>query len=759
MSAPISRKLSNAFEGALAGGGDPATSPLYVFGPFLKLIILAGVADITFGATLWLAVFTVVMVSLMYRQVMSWVTDGSGGSGLAEEEFGSWAVKINAGITVIEYTLTFLVSMSALVTFAADRFNILNHTVAGFQYRVFLALALSFLIGWIVNLGPKVSVRVFGPATAAVLLLLWSMVALTLFKTGLHLPDFNLQAFSFADSDGQHGSYINVTFAGYARILALMTGIEVFANLVAAYDGTRAERSRKAFGSLMIVMGTTMAAMLVLGPMIHAHADPLHEHVSVFTQAMDFLFPPWASHLGTLIGIVVLLSACAAAAQGIQNLALGLGFRHYIPPRLSQRNSYDVAPLPVWILIGTVSLCFFLFGAKEETFLALYAAGVFVLLSMTGWAASKRIGRELKQKFTPTKLLNLGGTIIAATLTSCATLIIFAERFTDGAWSYLLLIPAFYLVFSLCRRKFGAPPNLEDWFGRVMFSQGYVPQVWYDKDKRQEAAFTSILVPLNGKPGAEQVLPLVREIAHAHGATVHLLTVNETFDADERDPIDYLRAVSHSMNHDGISTEFHIGHGDIAKTIDQRAFTLHADMIAMTIAAAPALTTVFNESMVNKVIKQTLTPVFLVRSTEHWRNRYSSFRRLLVALDGSEVAESVLPYIRAFTSCFQSQVFLLFVVEDSETPAYTKSVESYLNTVAETLRREDISASPVFLGDDPARTILSVIHDENIDLVMMASHGRGGLNRPSIHLGSVTAKVIRETDCPVFVVPLTKKSR
>jgi hypothetical protein len=34
---PASHKLSNAFEGALAGGGDPASSPLYVFGPFLKL--------------------------------------------------------------------------------------------------------------------------------------------------------------------------------------------------------------------------------------------------------------------------------------------------------------------------------------------------------------------------------------------------------------------------------------------------------------------------------------------------------------------------------------------------------------------------------------------------------------------------------------------------------------------------------------------------------------------------------------------------
>ncbi|MBI4463635.1 MAG: hypothetical protein HY647_02925, partial [Acidobacteria bacterium] len=78
----VSHKLNNSLEGALAGGGDPATSPLYVFGPFLKLVVVAGVANITFGASIWLVVLTVFVVSSVYRLVVSWVTDGSGSSGL-----------------------------------------------------------------------------------------------------------------------------------------------------------------------------------------------------------------------------------------------------------------------------------------------------------------------------------------------------------------------------------------------------------------------------------------------------------------------------------------------------------------------------------------------------------------------------------------------------------------------------------------------------------------------------------------------------
>ena len=145
---------------------------------------------------MWLVVLTVAMVSAMYRLVMRWVVDGSGGSGLAEEEFGSWAVKINAGITFIEYTLTFLVSMAALVTFIADRLPILNQSVFGIQYRTVVAIVLSVMTGWLVNLGPKVAARTFGPATLAVLALLWVMIIATIWKLGFHLPNFNLQAFS-----------------------------------------------------------------------------------------------------------------------------------------------------------------------------------------------------------------------------------------------------------------------------------------------------------------------------------------------------------------------------------------------------------------------------------------------------------------------------------------------------------------------------------------------------------------------------------
>ena len=193
---------------------------------------------------------------------------------------------------------------------------------------------------------------------------------------------------------------IGLTLGGYARILALMTGIEIFANLVAAYKGPASERSRKAFGSLLIVMGTTSLTMLIVGPAIFELADPTNQDVSVFTQAMDKLLPAPLPYIGTLIGVAVLASAAAASAQGVQNLSLGLRYRHYIPAWLGERNRFGVAGNPVWVMVGVCVVCFVAFGTHEETYLSLYAAGVFILLSLTGWAAVKRLTRQNRRRMT-----------------------------------------------------------------------------------------------------------------------------------------------------------------------------------------------------------------------------------------------------------------------------------------------------------------------------------------------------------------------
>ena len=748
--AHVSHRLSNAFQGALAGGGDPATSPLYVFGPFLKLIVLAGVADVTFGTSIWLVVFTVVMVSAMYRLVMRWVVDGSGGSGLTEEEFGPWAVKVNAGITFVEYTLTFLVSIAALVTFVADRLPTLNAAVAGVQYRTFLAILTSLGIGWLVNRGPKTAARAFGPATFAVLLLLWTMIGATIWRRGFHLPPLDFRAFA--------PGYLHFTLSGFARILALMTGIEIFANLVAAYEGTNAERSRKAFGSLVIIMGTTCLTMLVVGPAVLALSDPADSHVSIFTQTMDRLLPaplPWT---GTLIGVLVLGSAAAASAQGIQNLALGLRYRHYIPASLGLRNRFDVADKPVWVEIGIVALCFALLGTHEETYLAIYAAGVFILLSMTGWAAAKRLLRELRRQVSAGvgARATFAGTVVAALLTTAATAIIFEERFFEGAWTYLLFIPFLYLVFDRFRARLGPPKPLDEHLGRFFTGQYLLPFQRYDRPE-VDVRMERILVPLDGSALAEHALPLAELLARAAAGRLELVSVRPSRGAggNGNDPEPgpgieaYLERMAWSLRQRGLTVGTSVRSGSIPEEIGRQATEIHADVIVMATHGRSQVDRLLGRNIATAVVRQTDLPVLLIRPTDAWTSRTTALRKLLVCLDGSEGSEEVLPWAQLIARRFGSTTVLLTVPEaESE----VSRLEHYLGSVADALRNTGLAVETQVTGSGAARTITSVAESAGCDLIMTATRGRGAPEDIDTEVGSVTDRVVQTAHCPVFAV-------
>jgi nucleotide-binding universal stress UspA family protein/amino acid transporter len=793
----VSHKLRNSLEGALAGGGDPATSPLYVFGPFLKLIVLAGFAEITFGASVWLVVITIAVVSAMYRLVMEWVTDGSGGSGLSEEEFGGWAAKVNAAITFIEYTLTFLVSMAAMVTFIADRFPILNQSLLGFEslsYRTLVAVLLSILTGWLVNRGPKMAARYFGPATGGVLLLLWAMVIASIVKYGFHLPDFNPAAFRLEN--------IHFTVGGYVRILAVMTGVEVFANLVAAYDGTSTQKSNKAFKSLLIIMGTTAITMLVVGPVIFAVADIEDTHVSVFTQTMDDLLPTPLPWLGTLVGIAVLMSASAASAQGLQNLALGLKERRYLPPRLGEPNRYEVADLPVWIEVTIVCLCFITLGTHEETYLAIYAAGVFILLSMTGWAVTKRLVRTAREFASRRNVLLIPGTILAAVLTSSATLVIFYERFWEGAWTYLLFIPSLYALFSYFRQRYGDPTPEMDYLGQLdaahlagfgfgqvakvpilpgqPISTNHVEMAWRPANTdprarvKQNPDLKHILVLLDGSENAAQAIQPAREIAKSLEAQIVLASaVKKRGRASEKQLKEtmlerrrYLESIVVELSAEGIKAQARV---EVGSTSEVSAALVHENGYGLVVTTTRGVTgehTWLGGGMSHKLVERLETPVLLIQVDEQGRGVMPKFNRILVALDGSTFSERALPYARFLAKAFHGSLILLCVpavpgADEYRAPAdivarirqkAEANMHKFLAGTARRLRRDGLKVEFRVIGSIPGHAILAVAEEEGADVMMLTSQGRGGYN--ALLLGSVADYVVRNTSKPVFMIPI-----
>ena len=94
---------------------------------------------------------------------------------------------------------------------------------------------------------------------------------------------------------------------------------------------------------------------------------------------------------------------------------------------------------------------------------------------------------------------------------------------------------------------------------------------------------------------------------------------------------------------------------------------------------------------------------------------------------------------------------MLLSVPEAE-PNETR-IRHYLDTVAAALKQRSLNVRPLVTGSGPARTIIAVSESEDADLIMMATRGRG-VAADGVVIGSVAERVVQETQCPVFLVPI-----
>jgi nucleotide-binding universal stress UspA family protein len=125
-------------------------------------------------------------------------------------------------------------------------------------------------------------------------------------------------------------------------------------------------------------------------------------------------------------------------------------------------------------------------------------------------------------------------------------------------------------------------------------------------------------------------------------------------------------------------------------------------------------------------------------------------REILIPLDGSTEAESVLPYVRDLAPKFGSRVHILGVGIGRKTRRVNRLIEDYINRTANKLHSDNIKAEPVIRYGVAADKILDFTAEEEIDLIIMATHGRSGITR--WWMGSVAEKVISEATAPVLLV-------
>ena len=297
--------------------------------------------------------------------------------------------------------------------------------------------------------------------------------------------------------------------------------------------------------------------------------------------------------------------------------------------------------------------------------------------------------------------------------------------------------------------------------------------------------YEKILVALDGSQLSEGVLPYARALAGSLKVTVELLRAIDisemttrispgtgrfldTLAEDEtRRSTDYLKQIAHRFP--GINVQCGVEKGKPADVIIDRAAAGKNMLIAMATHGRSGPNRWLLGSVAEKVLRGSINPLLLVRVNEKAKSdSEATLKSVIVALDGSALAETILPTVVELAKALNLEVLLIRVFDipatlyggsegryainyDAIRERFKSEAHGYLGNKAEELRPLGLDkVSLVCPAGNSADEILLLGQQVPDSFIAMCSHGRSGMSRWV--LGSVTEKVVRHSDNPVLII-------
>ena len=285
--------------------------------------------------------------------------------------------------------------------------------------------------------------------------------------------------------------------------------------------------------------------------------------------------------------------------------------------------------------------------------------------------------------------------------------------------------------------------------------------------------YERILVPLDGSGRAEHALPYAAWLAKRLNSTITLMTACPVNDPVIRPLTVYLEKQAEELQKTGLDVNCSTVIGDIAEEILELSEKNRIGLIAMTSRGASGTTRWSLGGVALKVVLHSNTPILLVRTAErHAARLEEGVRSILVPLDGSPVAESILPHIEDLARATGLEVILLQVTvpigypsvgrEVAEAEKHEKDVKKlneareaatqfYLSEREKELTSKGVKVKTVSLTGKPAsEMILKYIEDNPIGLTALATHGFSGISKWAF--GSVAIDILEGSTRPLLLL-------
>jgi nucleotide-binding universal stress UspA family protein len=291
------------------------------------------------------------------------------------------------------------------------------------------------------------------------------------------------------------------------------------------------------------------------------------------------------------------------------------------------------------------------------------------------------------------------------------------------------------------------------------------------------------LVPLDGSRLAEAVLPTVEHLASRFHAKVTLLHVMEhhspatihgerhlTGVAEARA---YLEEVAARLRSTDILVEAHV-HEDreenVARSIVEHAQESQSDLVIMCTHGRSGLRGLLFGSIAQQALRRGTYSILLVLPREDGNAPIFDLRRILVPLDGTVAHEPALPVAMTLARAFDAEMHLVLVIPTLATLSGSQALSGmllpttmravldlaqqgaldYLEQAAIQCRAQGVPVQSEVLRGDTVAVVLSFAEQLNVDLLVMASHGRAGLD--ALLAGSIAPRITGRVSCPLLLV-------
>ncbi|HXU87290.1 MAG TPA: APC family permease [Methylomirabilota bacterium] len=419
---------------------DALSSVAYATEEILVVLILAGVAALSYSLPIGIAIAVLVaIVTTSYRQTILAYPQGGGAYIVAKDNLGTVPGLIAGAALLIDYVLTVSVSVAAGIAAVTSAFPAL------FPYRVTLCVLAVIGIA-VANLrGVRESGRLFAVPTY---LFVVSLLGLIVYGSLGAMFDWITEAPYQEHAPGLEGITLFLVLRAFASGCAALTGVEAVSNGIQAFKPPEAHNARVVMtwlGALLIV--------LFLGITYLAYDFGIRpsEHETVVSQLARHIFGrgPVYYEIQAVTMLILLLAANTSYAD-FPRLASLLAKDRFLARQFANQGDRGVFSNGIIILSGLAVALLIAFGGDTNALIPLYAVGVFVSFTLSQSGMVVRWLRRRQQGWRWRVWVNG----IGAFTTGVVMLTIAVTKFAHGAWIVVLLIPAFVAVFVLVHRHY-----------------------------------------------------------------------------------------------------------------------------------------------------------------------------------------------------------------------------------------------------------------------------------------------------------------